>query len=300
MDAKKISSTLSRMVGDEAVGAIEFQGFKWKVGNTTGSNIEYLYSLDDLIKNAHLFIKTLMADSTKKKIVVSLPAESYANSKNKEDGGLVKKFKDELAKNLPHLEDIQIMPQGVAAFEYLVNTKKIDPSIGNTLIIDGGFNTVNVSVINASGEILFTETIHDELGVYNLLVDFFRVELQAKYDGVSANAQILKKSFLEDKLDGGAVVVSIANEKQRAIQTFMAKLITRVMNDLKKKHVSFDQFLFVGGISYYVDTKVIETTKPFYIPKKDGEFLTVLGMKANKGNEYSAFDVGFGDTKYIL
>ena len=52
----------------------------------------------------------------------------------------------------------------------------------------------------------------------------------------------------------------------------------------------------LGGLSYYVPE--IETNKPYFIPEKDGEFYTVMGMC-----EYlsaSAVDFGFGDIKICI
>ena len=81
-------------------------------------------------------------------------------------------------------------------------------------------------------------------------------------------------------------------------EAFVTKLITRVTSDLKKKNVSFDQFAFVGGLSYYIKPENIETTKPFYVPSDKGEFLTLLAMAELVGDDYDLLDLGFGDAKF--
>lgn len=147
---------------------------------------------------------------------------------------------------------------------------------------------------------MLSKSIYNELGVYNLLNNFFKEELETKYDEITSNMQMLKKVFLEEKIDAGFKIIDVKKEKQRALQVFIPKLINRVISEVKKGNSSFEQFIFVGGISHYINEKSIETTKKFYIPEKDGEFLTVLGMKEIAGEDYDVFDVGFGDTKYIL
>lgn len=300
MEAKKISSTFMRAMGNEAIGAIEFDGYKWKVDISSGANIECIYNMNDLIKYSNLFIRHLAKNSQKKKIAVSIPAGAYEEAKDREDGGLVEKFKQSILTNVPWAEEVVVLPQGVVALNYLAKTKKVNPLLGNTLIIDGGFNTVNVSIVDTKGTIIHTKTIHDELGVYNLVMDFFRIELQSNYDEVPENPQVLKEIFLKEVLDGGLNRVVVKNEKQRAIRAFVSKLISRITNDVKKEKKPFDQLAFVGGISYYIDKKEIETSKEFYVPNKDGEFLTVSGMKEIVGDDFDVFDIGFGDTKYIV
>ncbi len=165
------------------------------------------------------------------------------------------------------------------------------------LIIDGGFNTVNASVVEQNGDV-YTKTYFNEIGISNLLTDFFRKELMVKYAETTSNPQMLKKAFLEERFDAGFTSFDIRNEKNRAIEAFVTKLVTRITNDLRKENVSFDQFTFVGGLSYYIKKEIIETTKPFYVPEADGEFLTLLGMAEIAGDEYALLDLGFGDAKF--
>jgi len=302
MEAKKIASTMSRVVGGESKNAIEHDGFKWIIGETVGSNIEYMYDLDDLMRYSHLFIKQIMKNENHnlENIAISIPTEAYYSSKMKENGGLVKKMEEEIRKNILEAKKIIVLPQGASALNYLVSQEKISLDDGNVLIIDGGFNTLNISVVNQNGKILFTESIHDELGVYNLLNKFFREELKNKHDEVSSNIQMLKKVFLEEEIEAGFTTINVKNEKMRAIQAFIPKLINRITRDIKKEKISFGQFVFVGGISYYINDENIKTTKKFHIPKKDGEFMTVLGMRETVGKDFDVFDIGFGDSKYIL
>jgi hypothetical protein len=302
MQCKKIASTLSRVVGGESKSAIEFDSFRWVMGKTTGSNIEYMGDLTDLIKHAHLFLKQIEKDENTflDKVAISIPTEAYYSSKDKDDGGIVKKMEEAIKENIPGISDVVVLPQGASALNYLIKNKKVSSKNGNILIMDGGFNTLNISVVDVeNGKIIFTESIHDELGVYNLL-EFFREELKDKYDEVNANAQMLKKVFLDEEIDAGFKTITVKTEKQRAIRAFIPKLISRVTRDIKKAKISFGQFVFVGGISYYIDAENLSTTKNFYLPEKEGEFLTVLGMRETVGEDFDVFDVGFGDTKYIL
>jgi len=303
MKTKKIASTLSRVVGVDSKNALEFEGFKWKMGDTTGANIEYMTDLNDLVKYAHLFIRQIAKDENidLENIAVSLPTDTYYMSNAKDDGGIVKKLEDEIKKNIKNIKKVLVLPQGVAAVQYLLAKKEIDLKDGHVLVIDGGFNTLNISIIDSKdGDILLSESIYNELGVYNLLNNFFKEELKTKYDEVTSNMQMLKKVFLEERIEAGFNVIDVKKEKQRALQVFIPKLINRVISEVKKGNKSFNQIVFVGGISHYIDKESIETTKKLHIPKEDGEFLTVLGMREIAGEDYDVFDIGFGDTKYIL
>lgn len=294
----KIASTRTRLSGDEVKSGIFHQGISWAVGKTSGTNIEFLYDMKDLIAYAPLYIKHIFDDLKNHKLAISIPAEAYFSSKLRDDGGLVKQMIDSIKASFPELADIKVLPQGVSALNYLVNDNKINIENGNILIIDGGFNTVNSSVVMPNGEGLYTETYFDELGVFNLLTDFFRKELMVKYAETTSNPQMLKKAFLDERVEAGFSSFNVSNEKNRAIEAFVTKLITRVTSDLKKKNVSFDQFAFVGGLSYYIKRENIETTKPFYVPAENGEFLTLLGMAELVGNNYDLLDLGFGDAKF--
>lgn len=148
-----------------------------------------------LIAYAPLYIKHIFDDLKNHKLAISIPAEAYFSSKLRDDGGLVKQLIDSIKSCIPELADIKVLPQGVSALNYLVNDKKINIENGNILIIDGGFNTVNSSVVMPNGEGLYTETYFDELGVFNLLTDFFKKELMVKYAETTSNPQMLKKHF---------------------------------------------------------------------------------------------------------
>ncbi|WP_457748600.1 hypothetical protein [Sulfurimonas sp.] len=302
MECRKISSTLSRLSGDErlAEDALSFEGLKFRAGDVSGSNLEYMYNLKDLVTYAHLFVQSVTRDREVTKLAISIPTEAYYSSKLKEDGGLVRKMEGQLKRHIPSLKEVRVLPQGTSSLGYLVSKKLVDPKNGNVLIIDGGFNTLNISVVDSSGKIKYTQSIHDELGVFNLLNNFFREELKKSHDEVPTNAQMLKNIFLAGFVDGGFETINVEKEKKRAIDGFVPKLIDRVTRDLRKEKIPFEQFVFVGGISYYIPKDAIKTNKSFYIPKKDGEFLTVLGMRDIVGGDFDVFDVGFGDTKYIL
>lgn len=297
-ECSKIASTRSRLLGDEAKTGIVYQGVSWAIGKTTGTNIEFLFDMRDLINYAPLYIKHIFPDTKNSKIAISIPAETYYAAQMREDGGLVTQMINSIKAEITNLADVKVFPQGVVALNYLVNAKKVDVNNGNMLIIDGGFNTVNSSVVQPDGTGLYTETYYNEIGVNNLLTDFFRKELMVKYAETTSNPQMLKKAFLEERFDAGFTSFDITNEKKRAVEAFVTKLITRITNDLRKKNVSFDQFTFVGGLSYYITKEIIETTKPFYVPETGGEFLTLLGMAEVAGDEYDLLDLGFGDAKF--
>ena len=293
----KIASTRTRLSGDEAQKGLVYQGVSWAIGKTTGTNIEFLSDMKDLINYAPLYIRHIFPDTKNMKIAISIPTETYYLAQKRDDGGLVQQMINSIKTEIKDLAEVKVYPQGVVALNYLVNSKKVDIDNGKILIIDGGFNTVNASVVEQNGDV-YTETYFNEIGISNLLTDFFKKELMVKYAETTSNPQMLKKAFLEERFDAGFTSFDIRNEKNRAIEAFVTKLVTRITNDLRKKNVSFDQFTFVGGLSYYIKKEIIETTKPFYVPEADGEFLTLLGMAEIAGDEYALLDLGFGDAKF--
>lgn len=126
METKKIASTLSRVVGVDSKDALEFEGFKWKIGDITGANIESMTDLNDLVKYSNLFIRQISKKENRKfkNIAISLPADTYYVSSKKSDKGVIRKLENEIKSNINGVENILVLPQGVAAIQYIINKKK--------------------------------------------------------------------------------------------------------------------------------------------------------------------------------
>jgi len=284
---RKVPSSFERLLGARAnlPEAIEFEGYKWLVGKPSRQS-EYPVNLQDLIRFYPLVVK--FANIKDDTVAISLPAETYFEDKlNNEPilNEIRKRIKIETGK------DAIILPQGVIALQKVFKDENLYPD--KTLVIDGGFNTVNVAITNKEGDILYTKTYYNEFGIRDLLENYFKPELKRKYPETTSNLQKLKEIFLEEQIDAGLVVIDVSNEKRLALQSFIEGMFSRIVKDIERAGESFKQFAIVGGLSYYVPE--IETNKPHFIPKQYGEFYTAFGMKIYSG--LSAIDFGFGDIK---
>lgn len=302
---KKLASSFKKLQGAEKIEGIEANGDYWKVGLDGGGRLyESIGDLQDLINKYPIFIKYLHSINVyTDKMILSLPTTTYRNAalleKDNKDN-IIRKLKDNVKNINPNVKEIEILPQGLAAVYEIFGKGKLKP--GRTLIFDGGFNTLNVTIIDIDDKneynLIYARTYYDELGIRSLLDTIFREELLVHNEEMSSNLQVLKDIFLKGRIDQGFKTIDVKKEKENSIQIFLQKLFKQVLEDLQKEKITFDQFSFVGGLSYYIKEEDIESDKLFYIPKKDGEFQTVLGMNKYYP-DYTALDLGFGDGKYI-
>ena len=191
-----------------------------------------------------------------------------------------------------------MFPQGIAGLQHLL--EKGEVGLSSTLLIDGGFNTVNIAVVNEELGVDYYKTFTDEIGVRNLIEDFFAEELRLKYPSVSTNLVVLKEIFLKGVVDTGLKVEDVRVEKERALSRFLSKFFNKVLGELKRAGIDYNQIVFIGGISYYLSEGDFETNKRLFIPKEGGEFLNVLGLLDYNERADFALDLGFGDAKVAV
>jgi len=295
----KFPTAVKKLVGVEAVNGIDFNGFKWKVGEIS-QGVEFIYDIDDLMTYYPLFVKHLQEQGEDiSKMVVSLPLETFLESFELKKAGqenLIDKLSSDIISKIEDCKQCIVLPQGSSAL-YKIK-KETDDITGNILVIDGGFNTVNIAIANFTSasniNILFSHTIFDEFGVRDLLEKFFRKELALKYNNVTSNLQVLNSTFNQGKIDSGFNTIDVTNEKKRAIKIFTESLIDRIQKIVSKAKIQYDSIVVVGGLSYYID---FDTNKSKFIPQKDGEFYTLMGMLEKVSDGFLALDLGFGDAK---
>lgn len=284
---RKVPSSFERLLGARAnlPEAIEFEGYKWLIGKPSKQS-EYPVNLQDLIKFYPLVVK--FANVKDDAVAVSLPAETYFEDRLSGEV-LIKQIQERIKRETGI--DAVVLPQGVIALQEIFNEGFLKPD--KTLVIDGGFNTVNVAITDEKGEILYTKTYYNEFGIRDLLENYFKPELKRKYPETTSNLQKLKGIFLDEIIDAGLTVIDVSNEKKVALQSFIEGMFSRIVKDIERAGENFKQFTIVGGLSYYVPE--IQTNKPYFIPQDSGEFYTVKGMKRYTG--LPSIDFGFGDIK---
>ncbi|RUM32602.1 MAG: hypothetical protein DSY42_00590 [Aquifex sp.] len=289
MGKVKVPSAFRRVVTSEQ-GAVFHGGYLWKIGEVV-SGVEYPNILEDLVRLYPLVVKAFARGQ--EKVAISLPAEAYVSSLKKGEGviqELERKIKEETGVS------VEVYPQGVSALaQIFAETKELDEG-ALTLVIDGGFNTINIAVANANMNIPFVFTYYNEFGIRDLLTTFAELLRERIKVEMTANLQKLKQAFLRGKVDVGFNQVEVNGEKAHAIDVFIDKLWARLRGDLIRAGVEFEQIVVVGGLAYYIgDVLKEKTNKPVFIPSQDAEFYTAMGMHRLSG--LPAIDFGFGDIK---
>ncbi len=284
----------------EKRNALDFDGEKWVVGEdalTHKRACRYIRDVEELVRYYPLFL----AEAKKKakveenQVAVSLPLDVYVLEKEKKEVG-ADNLIDKLSYNCSKYGfSVSVHPQGIAGLQHLIDESKVS-SNDYTLLVDGGFNTVNVAVVSPELKVLFFKTFTDEIGIRNLIEDFFREELLNRFPAVSTNLVVLKEVFLKEKVDTGLKVEDVRPEKERAVSRYLNRFFNRIVGELKRAGVDYEQIVFIGGLSYYLSPEDFETNKNLYIPKEGGEFLNVLGLLSLSELPF-AVDLGFGDCK---
>jgi hypothetical protein len=268
---------------------LEWEGKRWlPLGSQeVGAGKNIVYSLNDLIHYYPLVIKLLdkqigLSDS----VAVSLPAGDYLNTDLTKQ--LQRRIKDHADK------EAIVLPQGTMSVLDLHEKGKIDLS-GKALIIDGGFNTVNVILIDLQNlKPIFTKTYANQIGIRNLLADYFYREISKRIYGYPLDLQRLKSDFLAGRTDLGITEYDLEVEKNTALERFVSDMINKIVGELQIyfsniEDARYDYIVVVGGLSYYLD---IQTNKKFV---RGDEFSTARGMSLQ--SETDAVDFGFGDIK---
>jgi len=291
----KFPSGFERVVGKKEE-AVECCGRRWIAG-IDKADAEYPEGLTDLISYYPIVVKWIEKHYTKlgNIVGVSLPTEIVFREMETGEWKKVKELSERIRTYTG--KKVVVFPQGVIALEWIFSEGFLKPR-RSTLVIDGGFNTVNLALVDKNGKVTFYKTISNELGIRDLLEKYFRPLLAEKIGGeISANLLKLKRVFLDGFVDMGFERINVKGEKKEALESYMDALFTKIKGELTRKGETFEQFTIVGGLSYYIDE--IRTNKEYFLPKEGGEFLTVKGMwkalKRQGGNV--AIDFGFGDVK---
>lgn len=256
---------------------------------------EEVLNLEGLVKYYPILIKILTKKGliTSDQIAVSLPADTYMKERKKKENGLIQRIQSGIIEENENIKDVKVLPQGVVGTLTALKNKEIQK--GLILTIDGGFNTVNVSIIDTNSlEIAYTRTYYNEIGIRNLL-EIFYSRLQKKFPEVPYNLQLLKKIFLTEQYIHGKK--DVKTEKERSTEEFIDALITKVTGDISKIMADYDQILVIGGLSYYLKNQQLNAPAEIVVPEKNGEYYNVIGMKLQTGKP--SIDFGFGDVKIV-
>lgn len=265
--------------------AIGWNDSHFLVGNDANRRSRYctgIYNVDDLLNYYELFLRWYEMKYEVKFDTITLPYSVYDSDGIAEK--LIKKLKVEA-----------VVGQGISAFEYLVKTNHVENK--TTLLIDGGFNSVNVEIIK-DDEVVYYETYYNQVGVRDLIEKYFRPVVRNKIPDISNNYNRLDEVLKNGYADYNFERVSFAEEKREAVDRYVREVFRQIKSGISNELMDFEQVVIVGGLAYFVTSDIIETSKTLIIPTEHPEYLNVLGASMHAGFK-PALDLGFGYTKYI-
>ena len=270
---------------NEMKRAIGWNDYHFLVGNDANKRSRYctgIYNVDDLLNYYELFLKWYEKKYGVKFDAITLPYSVYDSSE----------AVDKLTKKL-NVETV--VGQGISAFEYLVKTNNVENK--TTLLIDGGFNSINIEIIKDE-EVVYYETYYNQVGVRDLIEKYFRPIVRNKIPDISHNSNRLDEVLKNGYADYNFERVDFTAEKKEAINRYVREVFRQIKSGISNELMDFEQVIIVGGLAYFVTSDMIETSKTLIIPAEYPEYLNVLGASMRAGFK-PALDLGFGYTKYI-
>ncbi|MBM4340050.1 MAG: hypothetical protein FJ110_10925 [Deltaproteobacteria bacterium] len=270
---------------NEIKRAIGWNESHYLVGNDANKRSRYctgIYNVDDLLNYYELFLRWYERKYEVKFDAITLPYSVY------DSDGIAEKLAKKLSVET-------VVGQGVSALEYLIKTNNAENK--TTLLIDGGFNSVNVEIIKGD-EVVYYETYYNQVGVRDLIEKYFRPLVRNRIPDVSHNSIRLDEVLKNGYVDYNFERIYFEDEKKQAIDRYIREVFRQIKSGISNELMDFDQAIIVGGLAYFVSPDMIETSKTLVIPAEYPEYLNVLGASMHAGFK-PALDLGFGYTKYI-
>ena len=298
----KFPSAYKRLVTDSFRDTVFYDGKYYLIGKDAETNGMAIWDIPKMVDVTPLFLKYLQ-DVKKEdisKVVLSVPSGVFAEAfKQKKQGRrcYFDEVKEKVKGKLKDVEEVKFLPQGVSAIYVYMQDKRLKEG-DVVLTIDGGFNTLNLAltVVGTPLDIVYNESLFDK-GIRQLLLEYFYPLLvsEISYD-IKKDYHFLKDIFLSKEIAKGFDIINVSSLVEEAVKNYVTDLKELIYEFLSRNNIkNYDAINVVGGISYYLQN-AIKTDKKLFLPEKDGEFLTAIGM-AVKNPGFLAVDLGFGDVK---
>ncbi len=295
----KFRTTFRRALPHEK--GIEFRGIRYVVGepdkfSDSPKTVERLADFSGLFA---LKVKEMVNSPDIRYVFTTMPLETCVKEARGQ-GKNIQTLKDSVKEALGKETEVFVEPQGILGLEALIQQRKLVKA--PTLLIDGGFNTVNLLLVREDLTAPVMVSYYNR-GV-SRLIEIFGAILQNK--GVASNLSIsqLQETFLEGSLDMGTEEVPVEEEKKASLDFYVEELLSEILDLIRARGERFKQVAVVGGISYYLKSLPdYFKGKRVYVPEEGGEYLNLLGLvrKAEKKGQVEnslIFDLGFGFVKY--
>ncbi len=287
--------------------SVKVAGKDYVVGERAIEGGVGIRDVESLVESYSYLVAEAMKRSSFKvgAVSVSLPVEVFRLDV-RQGRERIKRISSLIREQVEGVLSVSVFPQSITGFAYSVYVGEAEKK--PTIVIDGGFNTINVSLIEPDGEdyrVPFAISLMDA-GVRKLLNTYFKDAIREIYPDLPTDEQLLNQLFLKGRARIGGKVVNAEEAVREAKEKYLASFLPKVENAISSNalFVDYEQVLVIGGISYYLDKEAVADTDfaegtEVVIPSDKGEYYNVLGQKVMEP-ESLAVDGGFGHTKVCI
>lgn len=172
------------------------------------------------------------------------------------------------------VKKVVVLPQPIGTYMYLVSKGDISPTDEYTLIVDGGYGTVDItemkgkSIVKRAGDEIGVKNAYIEIN--NYLVDRFG---NMRNLSVSNMPYILKNGL---KIEGTPIDVAQIGDVQRILEAHFNDVFSFIRNnrfDLK----SYDKVVFTGGMALLHRNLIEAKERANFIVIEEAQIANCLG-----------------------
>ena len=266
-----------------------FHGDRYLVGERalleTGSR--YLRTVEELVQMYPLFVSACAERAGLRQndeLVVGLPYDYWkaeAAKAKKGAAGAIGALQSSLTRvegeTVLDFGRVAVYPQGLGGIKAYLHD---NPTSGNILAVDIGFNTVIYTLYSCSqGEILAGKTFYKK-GIHDMAVNGLFPEIQGHIQGKTLTPLEIDYIMQTGVLQMGFDRIDITPEIGEAARAYINDLLALVTGDLKAHGgvVAFDTVLFFGGGARLLTGK-IESSRVKVVVMEEPEFANAVGFR---------------------
>ena len=271
------------------VEGLSFRGDRYLVGERalleTGSR--YLRTVEELVEMYPLFVSACAEKAglwQDDELVVGLPYDFWKAETAKAKKGSAGAI-DALQSSLTRVEGastldfgrVAVYPQGLGGIKAYLQD---NPTSGNILAVDIGFNTVIYTLYSCSQEEILTGKTFYKKGIHDMAVNGLFPEIQGHIQGKTLTPLEIDYIMQTGALQMGFDRIDITPEIGEAARAYVNDLLALVTGDLKAHGgvVAFDTVLFFGGGARLLTGK-IESSRVKVVVMEEPEFANAMGFR---------------------
>lgn len=173
------------------------------------------------------------------------------------------------------IKEVAIVPQPVGTYMHLVDSKKVDPSKGDTLIVDGGFGTLDITAMRKFSVV---ERAADNLGVSMAYKDIFNI-LATKFSSLPDELSVGTLPFYMEhgfSYQGSQVIINDIPEVKKILDNHFNQVFQFIRSQ-KFRLETYQKVIFTGGMALLHKDRIEDKNKPNYVVLENGQEANVLG-----------------------